>query len=390
MKLHISKEGDTLYSLSDKYGVEPERILEANSHLTGSGAIARGMKIRIPSGPVSMQQHGSAALEMRGEPKQEPKQEKKQEPKPQEPVAEEKPMLQVQQTKPAPSLTLKPIQPAEEVKPNPPLKAEEKAEVQQVPAQPNPPLKTEEKAGAQQVLPQPNPPASGVPFYPLGIPEAQPFSTYDSLNMAQNSHESAPPAPNQPAYYKTEPGESAQSPLHVKWSGMNDGAVHPFAQTPSPAVPVSAAYSTAYPPSYNYPFPAPQSQMPYHTAYLPHVSSEMPYPGIPEPYMPQYPFVPFAASGDCGCGYPQPALPYALPKRNGSEEEQIQAADSRTVDSGAADAGEALKTKAEARRKTSVKKAKISSRADQLREFVKQTKSRPKRTRSVSTPWVND
>lgn len=52
MRLYIVKEGDTLSSIADKYGLELEQLLAINPQITDPDAIMPGMKIKIAAGPV--------------------------------------------------------------------------------------------------------------------------------------------------------------------------------------------------------------------------------------------------------------------------------------------------------------------------------------------------
>lgn len=52
MKIHIVKKGDTLYELSQKYGVPLEKIVDANPQLADPNKLDTGMKIKIPTEPV--------------------------------------------------------------------------------------------------------------------------------------------------------------------------------------------------------------------------------------------------------------------------------------------------------------------------------------------------
>ncbi|ULO08698.1 LysM peptidoglycan-binding domain-containing protein [Paenibacillus sp. 19GGS1-52] len=52
MKIHIVKTGDTLYLLSQKYGVPLEKIIEANPQISNPNVLAIGDKVKIPSAPV--------------------------------------------------------------------------------------------------------------------------------------------------------------------------------------------------------------------------------------------------------------------------------------------------------------------------------------------------
>ncbi|MBW4084698.1 LysM peptidoglycan-binding domain-containing protein [Paenibacillus sp. S150] len=52
MKIHIVKSGDTLYALSQKYGVPLQKIIEANPQITNPDVLAIGDKVKIPSAAV--------------------------------------------------------------------------------------------------------------------------------------------------------------------------------------------------------------------------------------------------------------------------------------------------------------------------------------------------
>lgn len=54
MKIHVVKEGDTLYKLSQKYGVDLEKLKEANPQLQDPDQIDIGMKIKIPGQPKQL------------------------------------------------------------------------------------------------------------------------------------------------------------------------------------------------------------------------------------------------------------------------------------------------------------------------------------------------
>lgn len=55
MKIHIVKSGDTLYDLSQKYGVDLEKLIAANPQIADPNAIEVGMKVKIPSSPMSVE-----------------------------------------------------------------------------------------------------------------------------------------------------------------------------------------------------------------------------------------------------------------------------------------------------------------------------------------------
>lgn len=54
MKIHIVKEGDTLFKLSQQYGVDMEKLTAANPQLQDPNQIDIGMKIKIPSQPKQL------------------------------------------------------------------------------------------------------------------------------------------------------------------------------------------------------------------------------------------------------------------------------------------------------------------------------------------------
>ena len=53
MKIHIVKQGDSLYSIAQKYGVSLEDVLKANPDISNPDAIDVGMKVKIPTRPKS-------------------------------------------------------------------------------------------------------------------------------------------------------------------------------------------------------------------------------------------------------------------------------------------------------------------------------------------------
>ncbi|NMO95326.1 LysM peptidoglycan-binding domain-containing protein [Paenibacillus lemnae] len=52
MKIHIVKQGDTLYELSKKYGVSLEKIIDANPQLVDPNQLEVGAKIKVPTEPI--------------------------------------------------------------------------------------------------------------------------------------------------------------------------------------------------------------------------------------------------------------------------------------------------------------------------------------------------
>ncbi|WP_339824884.1 LysM peptidoglycan-binding domain-containing protein [Paenibacillus sp. FSL R7-0163] len=54
MKIHIVKQGDSLYALSQKYGVPLQKLIEANPQISNPNVLAVGDKVKIPTAPVSV------------------------------------------------------------------------------------------------------------------------------------------------------------------------------------------------------------------------------------------------------------------------------------------------------------------------------------------------
>ncbi|WP_151736483.1 LysM peptidoglycan-binding domain-containing protein [Paenibacillus tengchongensis] len=54
MKIHMVKEGDTLYALSQKYGVPLQKIIDANPQISNPDVLTVGDKVKIPSGTVTV------------------------------------------------------------------------------------------------------------------------------------------------------------------------------------------------------------------------------------------------------------------------------------------------------------------------------------------------
>jgi morphogenetic protein associated with SpoVID len=51
LKIHMVKEGDTLYELSKKYGVELDKVIAMNPQIADPNKLDIGMKVKIPSQP---------------------------------------------------------------------------------------------------------------------------------------------------------------------------------------------------------------------------------------------------------------------------------------------------------------------------------------------------
>jgi len=415
MKLHIAREGDTIISLSDKYGVSPDRILELNPQIAETGIVERGAKVRIPSGPVSMlnahraegqPNEGTMAAQSQANVQaQAPAQTQAQAPQPSNEAAEaEANMTANAHAKP---VTMETDETAQAAQPAP------AANEQAMPNATTPPISYLYSNAAEK---------KAAPMYPLGLQE----SDYPNMVNPYASNAGVLEQGTAPAYYKTEPAVGNPSPLYVKWKGMydDDNAVNPFQQVPTPAVPAGAAA----------PF---QQQMP---AFYqePNVSGAYGMV-VPEPFVPQIPlggygpgagvnaapsafgmpaaYAPFgvpvpmpgaygmpipapygAPVGDCGCGGPQVQLPYALPKRYDEPVAAQQQDASRAVISGVpaefeSESETAAKPESESNSAPKAKsstKVKGNSRTDSLQALLKRAKEQKKRTRRGSTPWVND
>ncbi|QCT01995.1 peptidoglycan-binding lysin domain-containing protein [Paenibacillus algicola] len=62
MKIHIVKQGDTLYELSQKYGVSLAKIMDANPQLVDPDQLDIGAKIKIPAEPVTVPDGSSTSI----------------------------------------------------------------------------------------------------------------------------------------------------------------------------------------------------------------------------------------------------------------------------------------------------------------------------------------
>lgn len=54
VRIHIVKQGDSLYALSQKYGVPLQKIIEANPQISNPDALAVGDKVKVPAAPVAV------------------------------------------------------------------------------------------------------------------------------------------------------------------------------------------------------------------------------------------------------------------------------------------------------------------------------------------------
>ncbi|WP_124727107.1 LysM peptidoglycan-binding domain-containing protein [Staphylospora marina] len=60
MKIHVTRAGDTLWGLAQKYNVPAERLKEANPELGEFDQLRPGLKVRVPTGKVPVTSPGSA------------------------------------------------------------------------------------------------------------------------------------------------------------------------------------------------------------------------------------------------------------------------------------------------------------------------------------------
>lgn len=74
MRIHIVQKGDTLYEIAKQYGVDFEKLVSLNSHLSSPDMIMPGMKIKIPSESKQVRSttdKGTRISAVRDEPKME-------------------------------------------------------------------------------------------------------------------------------------------------------------------------------------------------------------------------------------------------------------------------------------------------------------------------------
>jgi len=368
LRLHIARDGDTISALSQQYGVAPERIRSANPQLTAEGTLAKGTKVKIPTGPVAMKTA---------------------------PAAE----LAAARSEEAAFAGLAPTAP--------PRAPESFAAARNEGAAGALPQAAEAsvEAAAEAASALPVAPSAGETATISGWPNAElPFAAYPADAYA-NANANAQAAPNAgiPAHYKTEMPEANTSPLHVKWSGMGDEpAQHPYITLPTPAVPAGLPM---------WPM-GPYGVAPMGVAGVqaPPPSWPVPFGAMTEPMAPAY--APFGApaAGDCGCGGSAGAgirLPYALPLRGGNTAPQERAftsaiqgpespaAPAEAAPAAAAPVDAAAQAKADEAKASSGKagrqrKARVSSGTAALRSFLKRRGAGRRSAPRGSKPWIRD
>jgi morphogenetic protein associated with SpoVID len=70
MKIHVTRPGDTLWVLAQKYNVPAERLREANPDLGDSDELRPGLKVRVPTGKVPIAAPGKEEKQPKTEPEE--------------------------------------------------------------------------------------------------------------------------------------------------------------------------------------------------------------------------------------------------------------------------------------------------------------------------------
>lgn len=186
MKIHIVQKGDTLWKLSKKYGVDFEKLKQANQQLSNPDLIMPGMKINIP-GPGMTKQKEAAVKE--------------------KPVTKEKPVKKPEAVAPAPPppAPMPPPQPKPKPKPSYHMQqAKMNVNIYKQPAKaPAPPPKKEVKP-----KPKPKPkPKEMVKPKPVTVPEKKKPMPKPKPKPA------AKPKPKQPVWQPAGPVTEGCIPL---------------------------------------------------------------------------------------------------------------------------------------------------------------------------------
>lgn len=423
MKIHIVKEGDTLYSLSEKYNVDLEKIVAANPEIIEPSRVEPGKKVKIPKGPVSPK----AAVTAPQKPKTDLEAEKYFPPVPKKAEMPEK--ISPAEAKPPAAEAPKAEVPAEK-------KVSPAAKIVTAPKAPEP------KAAAPKVqlgkspdvtpLPGAQLPMFGAPmqqhvpqavFPGAMVPATAPYLPPVGFGMPAQYPAPFPQAmmgypftaaPEQlPMAFKTDMQHSAHSPLNVKLKGYDEGAVHPFAQFPTPAVEAGAFTNPHFgTPSFTQGVPFDQPYQPFGTFAAPGAMGQSFNPAFgfqPFGMMPATPFTqgfpgaavqheyPFGAMhsaafgfpmADCGCGgmHKRPPLPYALPStETASDSASVSGFPAEPLESTDASLIQAEETIAASKPGENSKKR---SRAEAVRRFLGKTKANRKSARRESRPWI--
>lgn len=164
MKIHVVQKGDTLWDISQKYGVDFEEVKQLNSHLSSPDMIMPGMKIKVPSSTKSVKHESKPAKETKKEQVKKPYKDISPKPKPVIKEDDKKPPKKVQPE--MPKMPQMPVQPIIQM---PVLDQDFEhhttVKFPQMPKQPEPkkekpkekPVKQEKKAEAMPPQPMPMP-----------------------------------------------------------------------------------------------------------------------------------------------------------------------------------------------------------------------------------------
>ncbi|WP_164216351.1 SafA/ExsA family spore coat assembly protein [Virgibacillus sp. YIM 98842] len=110
MKIHVVQKGDTLWEISQKYGVDFEEVKQLNSHLSSPDMIMPGMKIKVPSSTKAVKHDGKTAKESKKEQVKQPYKDVSPKPMPVIKEDDKKPPKKVQPELPKmPQMPLQPI-----------------------------------------------------------------------------------------------------------------------------------------------------------------------------------------------------------------------------------------------------------------------------------------
>jgi morphogenetic protein associated with SpoVID len=67
LKIHVVQKGDTLWEISQKYGVDFEEVKQLNSHLSSPDMIMPGMKIKVPTSSKNVKHESKPVKETKKE-----------------------------------------------------------------------------------------------------------------------------------------------------------------------------------------------------------------------------------------------------------------------------------------------------------------------------------
>ncbi|WP_226037026.1 SafA/ExsA family spore coat assembly protein [Aquibacillus saliphilus] len=93
MKIHVVQKGETLWSISQKYGVDFEEVKKMNTQISNPDMIMPGMKIRVPTSSKEVKKEKPLDKQMKKYPSKEKEEKKKQ------PLKEDKEDFKKQETK---------------------------------------------------------------------------------------------------------------------------------------------------------------------------------------------------------------------------------------------------------------------------------------------------